>query len=468
MNKNEKRTDRRTDRTGEDIRKPRRRKTAKRRGGAAISILAGIAVMCWITVGLTWTVLRFLPRNSAADQPTLPGTVSASGTLSGSGQTALAAGESADAAQESSDVLSADEAGETGAAEGSSASETIADDLQSTGSEETSSAAESETDAGSDTEPAVIAVAEEETTEADLFALTDDEDYNRRLEAIEKYDNLGVVVNVAHYLNMRSGPSLDAEVCGVIFPYCGVNVLEEENNGWDLIESGGAKGYVSSKYIETGKEAVKLAAEHCRYQAYVTAEKVVVRTDPSEDSDEITSIVQGDYFDCLSEDGNWVEIEIAEDLGGYVPASSVTTGYRMEEAIVFGFDDSVSNIRKNIINTAFEYYGNKYVWGGTDLENGVDCSGFTQQIYGMFGVTLTRNSYTQVGEGKAVDEKDVKPGDLLFYYGRIPGQVGHVAIYIGNGKIIHAASEKKGICVSDWKFVPIVAIRDVIPEELDH
>ena len=63
---------------------------------------------------------------------------------------------------------------------------------------------------------------------------------------------------------------------------------------------------------------------------------------------------------------------------------------------------------------------------------------------------------------------DVKPGDLLFYYGRYAGQVGHVAIYIGNGKIIHAASERKGICVSDWKFVPIVAIRDVIPEELDH
>lgn len=456
----------------------RRRKKRKRRVRRVLGVLAGIVVTCCLGAVLSWAVVHFLPGDTA-QQPTLPAGASASqvAAAAGSSEAAGAGGDAvpsaavSEKASEEVGTADASQASEgTKAAAGSAESTERAQTGESTVGTSGEETARESTSGQKETSAAAVAVntPAEETTETDLFAMTDDADYNRRLEAVEKYQNLGVVVNVPHYLNMRSGPSTDAEVCGVIFPYCGLNVLQQTDNGWYLIESGGAEGYVSSKYIQTGKEAVKLATEHCRYQSEVIVDKVAVRKEPSEDSDEITSIVRGDYFDCLSENGDWVEIEIAEDLGGYLPASAVQDSYRMEEAIVFGFDDSVSPIRRNIINTAFEYYGNKYVFGGEDLENGIDCSAFTRAIYGMYGVSLTRNSYTQVGEGKAVEEKDVKPGDLLFYYGRYAGQVGHVAIYIGNGKIIHAASERKGICVSDWKFVPIVAIRDVIPEELDH
>jgi cell wall-associated NlpC family hydrolase len=84
----------------------------------------------------------------------------------------------------------------------------------------------------------------------------------------------------------------------------------------------------------------------------------------------------------------------------------------------------------------------------------------------MFGIDLVEQySITQSTLGTAVSEEDIRPGDLLFYVGRYAGQIGHVAIYIGNGKIIHAASEAKGICVSSWKYVPIVTIRDVIGDQ---
>ena len=284
----------------------------------------------------------------------------------------------------------------------------------------------------------------------------------RRREALQKFGNLGVVVNVKNYLNLRTQPTTDSEVCGIIFPYCGLDILEDVGNGWIRISSGGVTGYVAQQFVQTGSKAEELALEHCRYQAEVLVDRLDVMTEPSSSSEVITSIVRGDRFDIYSEPEGWVEIEIAEDRGGYIPASSVSTAYHIEEAVVFGFDASVSQKRRDIINTGLEYYGGKYVFGGKSLTEGIDCSQFTKQIYGMNGVVINDNSWTQALNGVHVDEKDIKPGDLTFYYAAHRTGIGHVAIYIGNGKILHAASERKGITVSDWKYVPIVEIRNVI------
>ena len=111
-----------------------------------------------------------------------------------------------------------------------------------------------------------------------------------------------------------------------------------------------------------------------------------------------------------------------------------------------------------------EYYGGTYVWGGKQLtaEGGVDCSGYTMCLYKLFGVQLPEFSGAQAEVGMTVDEDTIRPGDLIFYVGRYPGVIGHVAIYIGNGKIIHAASESKGICVSSWKYGPPVIMKNVM------
>ncbi len=311
--------------------------------------------------------------------------------------------------------------------------------------------------------------AEESTTqretETETGTLSEDEKEDRelRMKALEKFENLGIVVGVNNYLNMRTEPTTQADICGKIFYACGVNVLEDAGNGWYKVESGGVTGYVAQQYIATGENAVELALKHCRYQAKVMVDTLNVLRKPEEDADVITFVREGELYDVLSFKGDWAEIEAVEDLSGYVHVSDIDAGYHLEEAIVFGYDDTISQTRIDIINKAFEYYGNPYVWAGRDLENGVDCSAYTYLIYEMFGIDLEiPYSITQSTLGKKVAEEDIRPGDLIFYVGRFDGQIGHVAIYIGNNKIIHAASESKGICVSDWKYVPIVTIRDVI------
>ena len=167
--------------------------------------------------------------------------------------------------------------------------------------------------------------------------------------------------------------------------------------------------------------------------------------EPKEGADVITTFLKGERYDINGKTKDWVEIEAVTELSGYVKRETVYTGYFLDEAIYFSLD-GVSETRQDLIRKAFEYYGGTYVWGGKQLtaEGGVDCSGYTMCLYKLFGVQLPEFSGAQAEVGMTVDEDTIRPGDLIFYVGRYPGVIGHVAIYIGNGKIIHAASESNG------------------------
>lgn len=301
---------------------------------------------------------------------------------------------------------------------------------------------------------------EEESTEEES---TESEEVREAKEAVlEKYKNLGMITGVRNYLNMRKGPSTDYEICGVIFKNCAVEILEEKD-GWMKIESGGATGYVSAEYVTTGEKARKLALSSMKYMAEILTDSVDALYEPKEGADVITTFLKGERYDINGETKDWVEIEAVTELSGYVKRETVYTGYFLDEAIYFSLD-GVSETRQDLIRKAFEYYGGTYVWGGKQLtaEGGVDCSGYTMCLYKRFGVQLPEFSGAQAEVGMTVDEDTIRPGDLIFYVGRYPGVIGHVAIYIGNGKIIHAASESKGICVSSWKYGPPVIMKNVM------
>ncbi|MBQ6678430.1 MAG: C40 family peptidase [Lachnospiraceae bacterium] len=354
-------------------------------------------------------------------------------------------------------------AGTSGEEAGSTeeASENISTEPSSEPPESTvpSESAESSTTAPS-SEPTTEPTTEEPSTTPDPYeGMTPDEIL--RHKAIEKFENLGTVVDVNNYLNVRAIPSTEGEVVGVIFDGCCADLLEHQD-GWYKISSGGATGYVSDRYIATGDEAKEIAMAHCRYVAHIKAKKTNVMDQPNEDSPVLTPVVKGDHYDCLEELDGWVGIDIVQDKVGYIKASSCEIIYLAEEAILFSDAGGASQVRRNIINTALQYYGGKYVFGGTSLTEGIDCSAFTQQIFAKNGITLTRNSWTQGGEGKHVDLKKLRPGDLVFYPAAHKEGIGHVAIYMGNGKIIHAASKRLGITVSDLKISPILDSRDVI------
>ena len=110
-----------------------------------------------------------------------------------------------------------------------------------------------------------------------------------------------------------------------------------------------------------------------------------------------------------------------------------------------------SSKRQQVVDYALSFVGGRYVWGGTDPHTGADCSGFTGYILrNAGGVSISRSSSEQAGEGRTVSAENMQPGDLLFY--SKGGGVNHVAMYIGNGQVVHASSSKTGIIVSAWNY----------------
>ncbi len=127
-----------------------------------------------------------------------------------------------------------------------------------------------------------------------------------------------------------------------------------------------------------------------------------------------------------------------------------------EEETKSSSSESTSSIRSQIVDYALSFVGNlRYVYGGNSLSSGVDCSGFVQQIYKHFGYSLPRTSDSQGSSGKSVSSSEMQPGDLV-YYG------GHIAIYIGNGQVVHASNAKTGVKVSTWNYRSVKSIRNVL------
>ena len=115
-----------------------------------------------------------------------------------------------------------------------------------------------------------------------------------------------------------------------------------------------------------------------------------------------------------------------------------------------GQSSNASGLRQSVVSFALQFVGNPYVWGGTSLTNGADCSGFTQSVLANFGISIPRVAASQAGSGRAVDLGSIQPGDLLFYNG--DGGIGHVSMYIGNNQVVHASSSTTGIIVSDMGY----------------
>ena len=188
-----------------------------------------------------------------------------------------------------------------------------------------------------------------------------------------------------------------------------------------------------------------------------------------------TQISKEERYPVEKQLDGWVQIDLdtgdsgngEENDGAYISTrdNNVDVQYALTEAIKFSPMEETANqqasLRSKIVNYALKFVGNPYVWGGTSLTNGVDCSGFTMRVMEKFGVSLPHYSGSQAQMGKKVTSATMKPGDLIFYAGS-NGKVNHVAIYIGNGRIVHAASRRSGIKTSTWNYRTPVAIRSML------
>ena len=314
--------------------------------------------------------------------------------------------------------------------------------------------------------------------------------------AKENYTGL-CIAQVNDYVNVRSEASEEGEIVGKLFNNS-VGDVEASEDGWYLINSGNVHGYVKSEYVVTGDDAEALAEQVGTRVATVTTETLRVRQEATTDSSILGLIPMGEELTVLDEQDGFVKVSIEEGDGwvstdfvdlrtDYVYAESKeeeearlakekaereaaqkaaaaaeakksksSKKESSSESVVIG-GGSGSAGGSSIASFASQFVGNPYVYGGTSLTNGTDCSGFTQSVLANFGISISRTAASQSGGGTAVDMSNLQPGDLLFYDNG--SGIGHVSMYIGNGQVVHASNEQTGIIVSSVDYRTACAAR---------
>lgn len=295
------------------------------------------------------------------------------------------------------------------------------------------------------------------------LALNEARKLDLRSMVLNMYENLGVS-EVTNYLNIREKAGEDGKIIGKLAGKAGCDVLAVEGD-WLKIRSGEITGYVKAEFIATGQRAKDEAVQNASLMAIVKTEVLNARAEPKDSAAIWTQITNSERYPVLEQRDGWVKIELEEEDSVYVSSEYVDVRYALNEAVRFSpaeeaAQESLSR-RQKLVNYAVQFLGNPYVWGGTSLTNGCDCSGFTMRIMEQFGVSLPHYSGSQAQLGKGVSSSEIRPGDLVFY-ANSGGRINHVGIYIGNGQLVHAASRRSGIKISSWTYRRPKAIRNVL------
>ncbi len=305
------------------------------------------------------------------------------------------------------------------------------------------------------------------------------------------------VAQVDDYVNVRSTPSEEGEIVGKLYNNSAATVVSAEN-GWSQITSGNVQGYVKSEFVVVGDEALSKSVSR-RVAQVTSADMLRVRASATTDSDVLGNVPNGEYITVIDESvPGWIGVSIEEGTG-YVSSEFVTlsTEYtyaesKAEEEARLAKEEaerkaaaeaaeaarkksesassSKSSSSKNsnktynapsgsngsaVVSYAEQFVGNPYVYGGTSLTNGADCSGFVMSVYSQFGVSLPHSSSAMRSCGYEVDPSEMQPGDIICYSG-------HVAIYAGNNTIVHAATPSSGIkYTSPANYNPIITVRRI-------
>lgn len=277
------------------------------------------------------------------------------------------------------------------------------------------------------------------------------------------YTNLGMSVISSGNLNIRQEASTDSEVIGILTNHNACELLEDAGE-WYKVTSGKVTGYVNKQYLVTGDEAEAIAEQEIKTVATVNTETLNVRAEKSTEAAVLSQVGNSEAFTVNSVADGWVEISV-DDSVGYISQDYVTLAQALPTAKTIEqvkYGDGVSDVRASVVSYALQFVGNRYVWGGTSLENGIDCSGFTMRILGKYGISLPHSSKAQPSYGTKISASEAKPGDLFFYgSGR---SISHVAIYIGNGQIVHASNKRDGIKVSNAYYRNPICVTRYLPD----
>lgn len=344
----------------------------------------------------------------------------------------------------------------------------------------------------------------EETAESGTELETESETETETQEDAQDFSGL-VIARVTNYVNVRV-IEREGEIVGKLYDKS-VGEFIEEKDGWYKIVSGNCTGYVKGEYCVVGEEAEALAKEVGTTYAIVNTTTLKVRKEASTESAVLGLVPIEEELVVVEELDGWVKIAI-EEGDGYVSrdyvnlrtdfvhaesreeeearlaeearareearaAAAATEASRAQQQAEVQVQkseanqaaiDSARNIAaasvgsemgKSVIDYATQFVGNPYVWGGSSLTNGTDCSGFVMSVYSNFGVSLPHSSSALRSKGYDVGGlENAQPGDIVCYSG-------HVGLYVGNGQIVHASTSKTGIIVSSATYRNILAVRRI-------
>lgn len=318
------------------------------------------------------------------------------------------------------------------------------------------------------------------------------------MEPENEYADLAIA-DVRNYVNVRSGPDTGSSVVGKIYAGAVAQILETvdgEDGEWFRVVSGNVEGYMKSEFFLYGDAAAEVIDEYVTRYAVVLATRLNVREEADIASRRIGYIDQGEKAQILENLGDWIKVQYTESKTGYVAAEYITMAEEFvyaktleEEAAELaakkaleqrqhvteeqaaentvitvtppsGVYSTNAELRSEIVAYAMQFLGNRYVHGGQSLTTGTDCSGFTSLIYAQFGYSVSRTPAGQLsGSGRAISYSEAQPGDIICYGSR---RCTHVALYIGDGQIIHAANSRKGVVTQRADYDNILGVKNII------
>ena len=331
-----------------------------------------------------------------------------------------------------------------------------------------------------------------------------------------KYANKAVAdIYSTTTLNIRKKGSINAKIVGKMKKGNIATVLKKGSE-WSKVRSGNVTGYVKNQYLVFGDEIENFAKQNVKKVAKIQTETLRVRKKASTDSKIVTLVSEDDKLKVKKQTDDWAKVKVdgqtgyvskdyakviysfgkaksmkqiqaeqeakkrAEEAARNKPVSTTSSSHTSNTGTTSGSTTGSTQTTKKasvsvsssgssatgsrIVSYAQQFVGNPYRYGGNSLTNGIDCSGFTQQIMAKFGYSISRTSSSQSGDGRAVSTSNLRAGDLVFYGDG--GSIDHVALYIGGGQVVHASNSapypRGGIKISNVNYRTPICARRII------
>lgn len=335
-------------------------------------------------------------------------------------------------------------------------------------------------------------------TEYESSEITDIEEDSAEIQEYVSF----AIADVTNYVNVRQEPNTDSAILGKIYDGAVAQIMTTVGEGddmWFQIISGNVEGYIKAEYFIHGDEATAVMDQYVSKYIVVNADRLNVREGQTTDSRRIGYVCAGEELKLIEDCGEWLHVQYTDEIKGYVAAQYVTIheeytyaknaeDEKNEQAFIkelkerAGISEEVVKeqttisvkppsttystsveLRKAIVDYAMQFLGNRYVHGGQSLKSGTDCSGFTMYVLKEFGYSISRTPQGQyTGAGRSISYSEIQPGDIICYSSNGGRSCTHVAFYIGDGKILHAANSKDGVKISSATYDDIYGVRNVI------